>query len=60
MLHPEVGASQAAGWPISGTDLKEGEPVIVEGGYNLPEGTPVEAAPGKAAPEKVARAEAAR
>ena len=26
---------------ISKTDLKEGEPVIVEGGYNLPEGTAV-------------------
>ena len=24
---------------VSGTDLKAGEPVIVEGGYNLPEKT---------------------
>ena len=30
---------------VSGTDLKEGEPVIVEGGYNLPEGTPVKPPP---------------
>ena len=30
------------GWvAVTGTDLKEGEPVIVEGGYNLPEETPV-------------------
>jgi hypothetical protein len=26
---------------IAGTDLKEGEPVIVDGGYNLPEKTAV-------------------
>ena len=33
---------------VAGTDLKEGEPVIVEGGYNLPEGTPVKLAGAKA------------
>jgi len=26
---------------ISGSDLKEGEQVVIEGGFNLPEGTPV-------------------
>ncbi len=41
VLHPEVGTSQDGWVAVSGTDLKEGEPVIVEGGYNLPEGTPV-------------------
>lgn len=59
LLHPEVGASQGGWVAISGTDLKEGEPVIVEGGYNLPEGTPVDAS-SKAATEKVARAESPR
>ena len=60
LLHPELGASHAGWVAISGTDLKEGEPVIVEGGYNLPEGTPVEAAPSKTSSEKVARAESSR
>ncbi len=44
VLHPEVGR-RTEGWTeVSGTDLKEGEPVIVEGGYNLPEETPVKLA----------------
>jgi RND family efflux transporter MFP subunit len=60
LLHPEVGAAQEGWVAVSGTDLKEGELVVVEGGYNLPEGTPVDASPVKAAPEKVAGAEAAR
>ncbi len=60
LLHPQVGASHGGWAAISGTDLKEGEPVVVDGGYNLPEGTPVKAASEKAAPEKVAHAEAAR
>lgn len=40
-LHPK--ASPAGdGWvTVTDTDLKEGEPVIVEGGYNLPEETRV-------------------
>ncbi len=41
VLHPEVGASNDGWVGISSTDLKEGEPVIVEGGYNLPEGAGV-------------------
>ena len=60
LLHPEVGASQDGWVAITGTDLEEGEPVIVEGGYNLPEGTPVEAASVKAASEDIARAESSR
>jgi multidrug efflux pump subunit AcrA (membrane-fusion protein) len=41
VLHPEA-ATPHQGWiEVRGTDLKAGEPVIVEGGYNLPEGTPV-------------------
>ena len=39
VLHPEVGTSHEGWVAVSGTDLKEGEPVIVEGGYNLPERT---------------------
>ncbi|HMB07843.1 MAG TPA: hypothetical protein VKP69_29445, partial [Isosphaeraceae bacterium] len=53
VLHPEVGATHGGRVAVSGTDLKEGEPVIVEGGYNLPVGTPVRVASQKA----VARAE---
>ncbi len=49
VLHPEVGPSHDGWVGVSSTDLKEGEPVIVEGGYNLPEGAPV-----KLAGEKVA------
>jgi hypothetical protein len=41
ILHPEVGPSHKGWTAVSGTDLKEGEPVIVEGGYNLPAETPV-------------------
>ncbi len=41
IVHPEVGASNAGWTEVSGTDLKAGEPVIVEGGYNLPAETPV-------------------
>ncbi len=57
-LHPEEVGRPHEGWvAISGTDLKEGEPVIVEGGYHLPVGTPVKVAE----PEKaVAQAEASR
>jgi RND family efflux transporter MFP subunit len=40
-IHPELGTVKDGWTAVSGTDLKEGEPVIVEGGYNLPEGTPV-------------------
>jgi RND family efflux transporter MFP subunit len=60
LLKPELGALQGGWVAVTGTDLKEGEQVVVEGGYNLPEGTPVNATSEKAAPEKVAGAEAAR
>jgi len=40
-LHPELGTAQGGWTAIAKTDLKEGEPVIVEGGYNLPAGTAV-------------------
>jgi RND family efflux transporter MFP subunit len=60
LLHPEVGAIQDGWIAVTGTDLKEGELVVVDGGYNVPEGTPVDVKSEKAAPEKVAGAEAAR
>ncbi len=41
VLHPEIGTTHEGWTEVSGTDLKEGEPVIVEGGYNLPAETPV-------------------
>jgi len=49
ILHPEVGASHEGWTEVSGIDLKEGEPVIVEGGYNLPAETPVQVSSGGAA-----------
>lgn len=56
LLHPELGSPHEGWVAVSGTDLKEGEPVVVEGGYNLPEGTPVKTDSAKT----VARAEAPR
>lgn len=41
VLHPRVGLKSKDWLEIEGTDLKAGEPVIVEGGYNLPEGKKV-------------------
>jgi RND family efflux transporter MFP subunit len=49
VLHPEVGTPHDGWVAVAGTDLKEGEPVIVEGGYNLPEGTPVKPTVARAA-----------
>jgi len=43
-LHPEIGSSHAGRVEVSKIELKPGEPVIIEGGYNLPEGTPVKVA----------------
>lgn len=56
VLHPELGEEHGGWVPVSGTDLKADEPVIVEGGYNLPEETPVNVAH----EQTVAQAEAAR
>jgi RND family efflux transporter MFP subunit len=44
VLHPEVGAAHEGWTQVSGTDLKAGEPVIVEGGYNLAADTLVKVA----------------
>lgn len=48
VLHPEVRPPHRGWMEIVGTDLKEGELVIVEGGYNLPEKTPVKLSDEKA------------
>jgi multidrug efflux pump subunit AcrA (membrane-fusion protein) len=53
MLRPRLGAAHDGWVAVSNTDLKDGEPVIVEGGYNLPEGTPVRFS----ADQTIARAE---
>jgi RND family efflux transporter MFP subunit len=58
ILHPEVGASHDGWVAVAGTDLKEGEPVIVEGGYNLPEKTAVKLSDDKAEAKEQAKAEA--
>jgi hypothetical protein len=57
-LHPKVGTPHAGWVEALGTDLKEGEPVIVEGGYNLPEATPVKLASEPTAAEGEAKDEA--
>ncbi len=56
-LHPELGIAQKGWVAIAKTDLKEGEPVIVEGGYNLPEGTAVKTEEEGKAEEKEGKAE---
>ena len=63
VLHPEVRTPHQGWMEVSGTDLKEGEPVIVEGGYNLPEKTPVKLSDEKAeakASERQGRGQGAR
>jgi RND family efflux transporter MFP subunit len=44
VLHPQQKTPHGGSIEVTGTDLKEGELVILEGGYNLPEGTPVKPA----------------
>ena len=44
VLHPQEKTPHRGLIEVAGTDLKEGEPVIVEGGYHLPEKTPVKTA----------------
>ena len=41
-LHPKLGTKDGGWVAVSNTDLKPGEPAVVEGGYNLPNGTAVE------------------
>jgi RND family efflux transporter MFP subunit len=40
-LHPQSVNSYRNAVEVTGTDLREGEAVVVEGAFNLPEGTPV-------------------
>jgi RND family efflux transporter MFP subunit len=44
-LHPHLGESHEGWVAVAGTDLEAGEMVIVEGGYNLEDETPVHAEP---------------
>ncbi|MCE9547122.1 MAG: efflux RND transporter periplasmic adaptor subunit [Planctomycetia bacterium] len=39
VLHPQLGLAADDWVAVAGTDLKEQEPVVIEGGYHLPEGT---------------------
>jgi multidrug efflux pump subunit AcrA (membrane-fusion protein) len=55
VLHPRLGIKNKEWVEIEGTDLKAGEAVVVEGGYNLPEGTKV--APASAAADGKSSAE---
>jgi RND family efflux transporter MFP subunit len=48
VLHPAIGLADRRWVEVSGSDLRAGEPVVVEGGYNLPEGTKVAVAAGPA------------
>lgn len=41
-LHPKLGLKDDGWVAVSDTNLKPGEPVVVEGGYNLDDGTMVE------------------
>ncbi len=41
-LHPASIDQRGAWTAVSGIDLKPGEPVVIEGGYNLPDGAKVE------------------
>jgi multidrug efflux pump subunit AcrA (membrane-fusion protein) len=45
VLKPTIGASDSSWVAISGTDLAEGESVVVAGAYNLPDGTAVRIVP---------------
>ena len=40
-LHPQLGNAHGGWIVVSNTDLKEGEPLVIEGGYNLKDGTPL-------------------
>ncbi len=40
-LHPAAVSLHGAWTIISGTDLQSGEPVVIDGGFNLPDETPV-------------------
>ena len=52
VLHPQKKTPHAHSIEVAGTDLKDGESVVVDGGYNLPEGTLVKPAGEKADAEK--------
>lgn len=59
VLHPEAKSPHRGLIEVVGTDLKEGESVIVEGGYHLPEKTPVKSADEKSDAKAEVQADAA-
>ena len=42
VMHPQVGETHGGWTAISGGDLSVGDPVVVDGAYNLPDGSEVE------------------
>lgn len=50
VLQPKLGLSDTHWVEVTGTDLAVGEPVIVDGGYNLPDDAEVTVEPAKAQP----------
>ena len=50
LMYPQLGLKDKGWVEIIGINLKPGEPVVVEGNYNLPDDTPVIAKPGQAKP----------
>jgi HlyD family secretion protein len=54
-LHPESAVTHGGWTIITGTDLKPGEPVVVDGGFNLPEETPVKESAGRSAVAEAGR-----
>ncbi len=50
LLYPQLGHKDQQWVEVVGTDLKPGEPVVVEGNYSLPDDTPVVEKPGEAKP----------
>ena len=53
-LRPPLGVGDMHWVEIAGSDLAEGEPVIVEGGYNLPEDAEVTVEPALEGPQQAA------
>ncbi len=54
-LHPESAVTHGGWTMVTGTGLKPGEPVVVDGGFNLPEETPVKESAGHSAVAEAAR-----
>ena len=60
ILHPKLGLKDDGWIAVSDTDLKPDEPVVVEGGYNLPDDTEVEVEKSRGVARGPRRARSAR